>query len=84
MNTDGVEVGLAECISFLDKSLSLLNSGLKAEASVEVSGILVDGFEVDADSDVEMAAFDLLIKLDSMLDGIVTTYQIQLVDSSRH
>jgi hypothetical protein len=77
--TDGVEVGLAECVSFLDESLRLLHSGLESEAGIEEGDVLIDGLEVDAEGDVELALLDLLVELDGMADGVVTPYQVQLV-----
>ncbi len=59
--TYGVEVGLAECVSFLDESLCFLHSGFESEAGIEESYILIDSFEIDAESDVEIALLDLLV-----------------------
>jgi hypothetical protein len=62
--------------------LCLLNSRFKAETVVKVGNIFVDSLQADTKGNMELSALDLFVKLPCILDGDVTTNQIQLIDSS--
>ena len=80
--TDWIIVRGSQGIPLVNEVLCLLYSRFKAETVVKVGNIFVDSLEADTEGNMELSALDLFVKLPCILDGDVTTNQIQLIDSS--
>ncbi len=61
--------------------MDLFDGTLKSEAVIEIGDVFVDSFEDDTHCDVELSLFNLSVDLSAILNGVVTSDQVQLVDS---
>lgn len=61
--------------------MGLFDGTLKSEAVIEIGDVFVDSLEDDTHCDVELSLFNLSVDLSAILNGVVTSDQVQLVDS---
>jgi len=82
MNTCWVVVRFAERIALFYEAPCFFNCWLEAITSIEVSYVLVDGFEIDTESNVQLSLFDLSIDHFCIFDCIISSDQVKLIYAS--